>query len=61
MLHLKRGSLFERDSLPVFNTNLVRIGMMICFDFFPEVPMVLSRKGADIIFCKNELWVQRIP
>ena len=44
--------LFEpgNKDLFVFEYNGVRIGMMICFDwFFPEVTRILALKGADII------------
>ncbi|MEO1525282.1 MAG: sulfatase-like hydrolase/transferase [Planctomycetota bacterium] len=37
-------------SLPVFDTALGKIGMMICYDgFFPEVAKELSDAGAEII------------
>jgi len=40
--------------LPVFDTWLGRIGIMICKDgLFPEVPRTLSLKGAEIIFWLN--------
>lgn len=36
--------------LPVFETSLGKIGMMICYDgFFPEVAQGLSKNGAEII------------
>lgn len=35
---------------PVFETNLGRIGMMVCYDgFFPEVARELAKNGAEII------------
>ncbi|MEL6105074.1 MAG: sulfatase-like hydrolase/transferase, partial [Planctomycetota bacterium] len=38
------------DSLPVFETSLGKIGMMICYDgFFPEVAQGLAENGAEII------------
>ncbi|MEM9367636.1 MAG: sulfatase-like hydrolase/transferase [Planctomycetota bacterium] len=36
--------------LPVFETSLGRVGMMICYDgFFPEVAKGLTEKGAEVI------------
>ena len=38
------------NSLPVFETSLGKIGMMICYDgFFPEVAKGLSDAGAEVI------------
>lgn len=38
------------DEYPVFDTQIGRIGMMICYDgFFPEVARELSNRGAEII------------
>jgi len=38
------------DGYPVFNTNIGRIGMMICYDaWFPEPARVMALKGAEII------------
>ncbi|MHA1595637.1 MAG: carbon-nitrogen hydrolase family protein [Candidatus Baldrarchaeia archaeon] len=38
------------DSFPVFDTELGRIGLEICYDFaFPEVTRILAIKGADIV------------
>jgi len=40
------------DSIPVFETDFGRIGILICWDsFFPEVSRILALKGAEIIFC----------
>lgn len=66
--------LFDREKLvfssgnggfPVFSRGNVRIGIMICFDwFFPESCRTLALKGADIIahpanlvlpFCQNAM------
>lgn len=38
------------DALPVFETALGRIGILICFDLRPPEPMrVLALKGADLV------------
>jgi predicted amidohydrolase len=45
------GGITPGDSLPVFNTDFGRIGMMICWDVsFPETARTLAQKGAEIIF-----------
>jgi len=45
------GGVTPRDSLPVFNTDFGRIGMMICWDVtFPETARTLAREGAEMIF-----------
>jgi len=45
------GGVTPGDSLPVFNTDFGRIGMMICWDVtFPETARALAREGAEIIF-----------
>jgi predicted amidohydrolase len=42
------------ESLDVFNIEGWRVGVMVCFDgMFPEVPRVLSLKGAQIILYCN--------
>ncbi|MCJ7750813.1 MAG: hypothetical protein MUQ65_06920 [Armatimonadetes bacterium] len=39
------------DSLPVFDTEIGRIGLQICYDhFFPEVARLLALGGAEMIF-----------
>jgi len=39
---------------PIFQLDHIKVGLMICFDgFFPEVPRILSLKGAEIIFYPN--------
>jgi predicted amidohydrolase len=36
--------------LPIFNLPFGRMGMMVCYDmWFPEVPRILSLRGADLI------------
>jgi predicted amidohydrolase len=49
------------DDLPVFDTGLARVGMMICKDGeYPEVPRVLAVKGAEIIvWMTNRHFVNR--
>ena len=38
------------DTYPVFDLDLGRVGMMICYDgFFPEVARQLSIRGAEVI------------
>ncbi len=51
----------EADELPVFDTPLGRVGMLICSEVYaPELSRILALKGAEIIFlpagiCKYEL------
>jgi len=52
----KNMGLTRGDSLPVFETDFGKIGMMICFDaMFPEVAAVMARKGAEIIFFPDRM------
>ncbi len=45
------GGITPGDSLPVFETDFGRIGMMICWDVsFPETARALAQKGAEVIF-----------
>ncbi|MGW5365261.1 nitrilase family protein [Actinopolymorpha pittospori] len=49
------------EGLPVFETSIGRIGLLICWDiWFPEVPRLLSQQGADIICSLND-WVWTPP
>lgn len=42
------------DSLPVFDLDFARIGILICYDgYFPEPYRVLSLKGAEVIVWIN--------
>ena len=42
----------EGKGLPVFDTPLGRIGMLVCYDiFFPEISTALAMQGADILIC----------
>ncbi len=58
-LHLANFGPFEEhlyfargNELPVFDTDLGKIGMLICFDcFFPEVSKIYALKGADLLIC----------
>lgn len=44
------GGITPGDSVPVFNTDFGRIGLMICWDeTFPEVARALAVKGAEVI------------
>jgi len=45
------GGVTPGDSLPAFDTDFGRIGMMICWDVtFPETARALALKGAEVIF-----------
>ena len=58
-MHLPTHSVFEEKryfragyQLPVFKTEVGKIGLCICYDiFFPEVTRLLRLKGADLIVC----------
>lgn len=52
---LEEPDIFNSGSeLPVFDFGPVKAGVMICWDAqYPEVPRVLSLKGAEIIFYPN--------
>lgn len=44
------SGLTNGDSLPVFDLDFGRIGIMICFDnYFPETARILGNKGARLI------------
>ena len=51
----------EGDELPVFDTPLCKVGILICSEVYsPELSRILALKGAEIIFlpagiCKYEL------
>lgn len=39
------------DHFPVFETEIGRIGMMVCYDYFyPEAALALAGNGAEIVF-----------
>lgn len=45
------GGVTPGDSLPVFDTDFGKIGMMICWDVtFPEAARTLAFQGAEVIF-----------
>ena len=47
------------QELPVYNTKLSKIGIMICFDAgFPEVARILQMKGAELIVCPSAWRIQ---
>ena len=58
-MHLPTHSVFEEEryfrqgyETPVFETQIGRIGLMICYDvFFPEVSRALKLNGAQLIVC----------
>lgn len=57
-IFFKRGNL----GLPVFNTPIGKIGMMICFDWlFPEVTRTLMLKGAQLIAHPSNLVLPYCP
>lgn len=57
--HLPTHSVFEEKryfrpgyETPVFNTNLGKLGIIICYDiFFPEITRALRLQGAQLIIC----------
>ena len=59
-MHLVRGeaNYFEAgEVLEVFETSLLRVGMMICYDlYFPEVARILALNDADIILVLSADW-----
>ncbi len=58
-MHLPTHSVFEEKryfrlgyQAPVFETNIGRLGLIICYDvFFPEITRLLRLKGAQFIIC----------
>ncbi|MDH5449760.1 MAG: carbon-nitrogen hydrolase family protein [Candidatus Bathyarchaeota archaeon] len=58
-MHLPTHSVFEEKryfrlgyELPVFETNVGKLGIIICYDvFFPETVRLLRLKGAQLIIC----------
>ena len=47
------------QELPVYDTKLGKIGIMICFDAgFPEVARILQMKGAELIVCPSAWRIQ---
>jgi len=51
-LFMNEKQVFEKGNLglPVFDIGVVKLGMLICFDYlFPEVWRIMALKGADII------------
>jgi len=58
-MHLPTHSVFEEKryfrqgyETPVFETQIGKIGLMICYDvFFPEVSRALKLNGAQLIVC----------
>ena len=42
----------QGEELPVFTTDLGKIGLLICYDInFPEIAKALSLQGADVLIC----------
>ncbi|MDH5447510.1 MAG: carbon-nitrogen hydrolase family protein [Candidatus Bathyarchaeota archaeon] len=58
-MHLPTHSVFEEKryfrlgyQTPVFETNIGKLGIIICYDiFFPEITRALRLQGAKIIIC----------
>jgi len=58
-MYLPTHSVFEEKryfrqghDIPVYSTDIGRIGMVICYDiFFPETSRLLRLKGAELITC----------
>ena len=58
-MHLPTHSVFEEKryyrpgyQTPIFETNVGKIGMIICYDiFFPELTRILRLQGAELIIC----------
>jgi len=58
-MHLPTHSAFEEKryfrlgyQAPVFETDIGRLGLIICYDvFFPEITRLLRLKGAQLIVC----------
>ncbi|MEH0109566.1 nitrilase family protein [Tersicoccus sp. MR15.9] len=49
------------EGIPVFDTPIGRIGLLICWDiWFPEVARILATQGADVI-CSVNNWVFTPP
>lgn len=59
-IHLPAGEEYQvthGDKLEVFDTELGRIGMLVCWDLqFPEAARILALKGADLIICPTLGW-----
>ena len=54
-LEVKKFKISRGNTIPVFQTDFGTIGIMICFDsYFPELPAILARKGAKIIFFPHQ-------
>ena len=42
----------QGEELPVFTTDLGKIGLLICYDLnFPEIAKALTLQGADLLIC----------
>jgi len=58
-MHLPTHSVFEEKryfrpgyQTPVFETDIGKIGLIICYDiFFPEITRMIRLKGAELIAC----------
>jgi len=58
-MHLPHHSVFEEKryfrpgyQAPIFNTNIGKLGLIVCYDvFFPETTRLLRLEGAQFIIC----------
>jgi len=59
-IHLADGErwlVVPGDEIPVFETEIGRVGFAICYDMvFPELSRILALRGADIIIHQTQGW-----
>ena len=70
--HNERNYFDAGDSISVFDTSFGKVGICLCWESrFPEIPRVLSVKGADVILIpyasgpggntRKEIWGRYLP